>query len=172
METKIPTGFFTVLFFFAIANMSRYPTLTCECSCKNMSPPPPSPPPPSPPSPSEICKPGDIHNVILCGPTSVCDCCTNWCNNKCRGMGSSVTNQKCTKFINSEGYPTTTCDCFCKNMSPPPSSPPPPSPSPPPPSPPPPQPFCCPTEMDFQVSPDQAPCKYTLSPSITTSINE
>ncbi|KAI3933908.1 hypothetical protein MKX01_028234 [Papaver californicum] len=127
-----------------------------------MSPPPPSPPPPSPPPPSEICKPGDIHDVILCGPTRECTCCSNWCEDKCRGMSSSVTNQKCTKFINSEGYPTTTCDCCCKNMS----SPPPPSPSPPPPPSPPP--FCCPAEIEVQVSPDQVPCKYTLSQSITT----
>ncbi|XP_026429643.1 chitin-binding lectin 1-like [Papaver somniferum] len=155
MATKIPTGSFTVLLFFAIVNMSKTATakwdITEIVTLSGITG-------------AEICKSGDIYNVVLCGPTHNCGCCTNWCNGKCRGMGSSMINQKCTPFINAQGYPTLTCECCCKNMSPPPPSPPPPSPTPPPPSPPPPppQPFCCPAEMEVQVSPDQAPCKYTL----------
>ncbi|RZC90173.1 hypothetical protein C5167_044803 [Papaver somniferum] len=168
--TNISHGFFTVLFLLAIVNMSEMAfakwDITEILSVSGITG-------------AEICKAGDIYNVVLCGPTHNCGCCTNWCNNKCREMGSSVMNQKCTPFTNPQGSPTLTCECCCKNMSPPSPSPPPPSPPPPPPSPPPPPPsppppppFCCPAEMKIQVSPDQAPCKYTLSPSITTNTNE
>ncbi|MCL7030419.1 hypothetical protein MKW94_013147 [Papaver nudicaule] len=83
-------------------NSEGYPTTACECCCT---------------PPSQICKPGDIHDAILCGPTRECNCCIDWCEDKCRGMGSSVDTQKCTKFINSEGYPTTTCDCCCRSYA-------------------------------------------------------
>ncbi|KAI3852995.1 hypothetical protein MKW92_005405 [Papaver armeniacum] len=154
--TNVSHGFFTVLFLLAIVNMSAEMAfakwdITEILSLSGITG-------------AEICKSGDIYNVVLCGPT-----------HKLRML--SVMNQKCTPFTNPQGSPTLTCECCCKNMSPPspsppPPLPPPPSPPPPPPSPPPPPPFCCPAEMKIQVSPDQAPCKYTLSPSIATNTNE
>ncbi|RZC90171.1 hypothetical protein C5167_044802 [Papaver somniferum] len=83
-------------------NSEGYPTTNCECCCT---------------PPGQICKPGDIHDVYLYGPTRECKCCIDLCEDKCRGMGSSVDSQKCTKFINSEGYPSTTCDCCCKGYT-------------------------------------------------------
>ncbi|KAI3869053.1 hypothetical protein MKW92_021730 [Papaver armeniacum] len=64
------------------------PTFTCECCCESpfpsspsRPPPPPSPPPP-PPTPSLTCQPGDIYDVVLCGPTENCACCARWCELK------------------------------------------------------------------------------------------
>ncbi|KAI3933910.1 hypothetical protein MKX01_028236 [Papaver californicum] len=141
MATKISPVFLTALFFFAIVNMSdkvhakwniskisslseitgaemcrsgdTYDSVDCgptrECKCCNECV--------AALHPVKICKPGDIHDVFLCGPTRECKCCIDSCEDKCRGMGSSVASQKCTKFINSEGYPTTTCDCCCKGFA-------------------------------------------------------
>ncbi|KAI3936732.1 hypothetical protein MKW92_043047 [Papaver armeniacum] len=128
MATKVS---FLVLFLFAIASMSETAFAKWELTPVIMT---------SSLAGREICGRDDIYEAILCGPspTTICDCCTNWCESKCKGLRSSITNQNCRKFTNAEGSPTVECECCCKNMSPPPPppSPPPRSPTPPIPSPP------------------------------------
>ncbi|KAI3997244.1 hypothetical protein MKX01_009088 [Papaver californicum] len=108
--------------------------------------------------------------------TLVCLTCNPQCKSACP-KGSTVTKTNCVpiRFLD-----TPLCECCCKmpppsppppSPSPPPPSPPPPSPSPPPPpSPsPPPAPSCpevCPSEFEFQMSPDQPPCTYKLASQI------
>ncbi|KAI3992625.1 hypothetical protein MKX01_007947 [Papaver californicum] len=107
--------------------------------------------------------------------TPVCLTCIPQCAIACP-RGSSVSSTNCRYEL----FSLPLCECCCKMPTP---SPPPPSPSPPPPSPPPspplppppspsppppppPPPSCtqeCPYEMEFQVSPDQQPCRYVLS---------
>ncbi|XP_026443008.1 mucin-1-like [Papaver somniferum] len=120
---------------------------------------------------SEICKPGDIYDVVLCSPTENCACCTGWCGGRCASMGCSVSDQTCEPFMNPSGSPNLRCDCCCKPPSSPspspfpspsPDSSPSPSPYSSPPSPSPPTLSCLP-KFKIQLPGMPEPCKYTLS---------
>ncbi|MCL7050061.1 hypothetical protein MKW94_027214 [Papaver nudicaule] len=70
---------------------------------------------------SEMCRAGEHYEIFLCGPTTVCTCCSNNCKIRCERIGSTVESEKCTKFTNAAGSPTTRCQCCCKKLTPPPS---------------------------------------------------
>ncbi|RZC56863.1 hypothetical protein C5167_015747 [Papaver somniferum] len=101
MATKVS---FLVVFLYAIASMSETAFAKWELTPVIMT---------SSLAGREICGRGDIYQTILCGPTTVCDCCTNWCESKCKGLRSSITNQNCRKFTNAQGSPIVECECCC-----------------------------------------------------------
>ncbi|KAI3837020.1 hypothetical protein MKW98_005353 [Papaver atlanticum] len=128
-------------------------TPLCECCCKMPPPPPPpSPPPPSPPPPPPSPPPPSPPPPPPSPPPP-----------------------SPPPPPPSPPPPSPSPPPPPPPPSPPPPSPPPPSPSPPPPSPPPPSPSpppapscpqVCPSEFEFQTSPDQPPCTYKLASQI------
>ncbi|KAI3932978.1 hypothetical protein MKW98_029211, partial [Papaver atlanticum] len=141
---------------------------------------------------SEICKPGEIYDVVLCSPT---DNCSGWCGRRCASMGSSVSDETCEPFTNPSDSPNLRCDCCCKPPPSPYSSPSPspspdsspspspyssPSPSPSPDSSPSPSPYSsppspspptlsCPWKFKIQLPGMPEPCEYTLSSTLSSS---
>ncbi|MCL7039574.1 hypothetical protein MKW94_001307 [Papaver nudicaule] len=164
---------------------SSNPTV-CKCFCGLPSSTPPLPPPTA----WNKCPIGEKFRGSQ-QTTSVMNCnlCVNACKTGCDGIGGTVTRQVYFQDFRQDATKALIkdqllCPCCCKEAPPPPPpipSPPPlpPSPPPPPPSPAPPSPISppsgcpcsgsCGVDINFQISTAQAPCKYKLPQSSSSS---
>ncbi|MCL7034029.1 hypothetical protein MKW94_016573 [Papaver nudicaule] len=151
----------------------------CKCCCAL-----PSSTPIAQPGNWAQCASGET-NMFAVLPKAALDCnlCVTGCKTKCDAQGATVSRETCFQSFQPPSTPvdqSLICPCCCKANPPPspppptPSPPPPPSPSPPPPvCPPPPSPSCgsCSVDINIQISSvtRQAPCKYELSQSSSST---